>query len=67
MVKVKTWTFEQVKAMNGGDARKTIYHLEDLVRTKRILWARAKNLDEIQAYANDFEEEELILSKIGFN
>lgn len=65
MAKVKTWTFEQVKAMNGGDARKTIYHLEDLIYMKRILWARAKNLNEILPLAEDFEEDELILQKMG--
>ncbi|WP_192348049.1 hypothetical protein [Algoriphagus sp. Y33] len=60
---IKIWTFEEVTAMNSGNAMKATRHLEDLVYAKRVLWAKGKSLNEIQSNASDFEESELVNEK----
>lgn len=37
MVKVKTWTFQDLKAMKGGSSSKTSVNFKDLVSVIRVL------------------------------
>lgn len=58
-----SWTFQNILEMNGGNIENASFMIETLLAKKRILNARAKNLDEYIPNCEDFSEDEFVFHK----
>lgn len=56
----QSWTFYQILELNLGKNEEASYMIETLLKQKRILLARAKNLDEYIPNCDDFSEDEFV-------
>lgn len=55
-----SWTFYDILEMNNGNLENASFMIETLLKHKRILYARAKYLDEYIPNCDDFSEHEFV-------
>lgn len=62
-MKNQSWTFKQILKLNNGSNEEASYMIETLIKQKRILHAKAKNLDEYIPNCDNFSEEEFVFTE----